>query len=84
MILQGLKERALAQKAAGAPVTVSDKDATAHIPVEASDKRLKKLIRQLSRAEAEIAGLKSSAAYRMGMFLTWPLRKVYRYFRPMK
>lgn len=39
--------------------------------------KLERLKKRLSRAEQEIADLKASFAYRTGMALTWPLRKVY-------
>ena len=39
------------------------------------------LRKQLSRAKIEIARLTSSTAYRTGMFVTWPLRKTYRFTR---
>ena len=32
----------------------------------------------------EVKALSRSASYRVGMFVTWPLRKVYRALRPIK
>lgn len=39
-----------------------------------------KMERELVKAKCEVQKLKSSAAYRVGMFVTWPFRKVYRSF----
>ena len=41
------------------------------------------LNQKLRRSETEVAELKKSTAYRVGMFVTWPLRKVYRIVRPI-
>ena len=38
------------------------------------------VVKSLSR---EVNGLKNSASYRFGMFVTWPLRKIYRAFNPI-
>ena len=43
-----------------------------------SDVKLKKSKDRIKWCEGEICSLKESTAYRVGMFVTWPLRKLYR------
>lgn len=38
------------------------------------------LVKKAGMLAAEVSGLKRSASYRVGMVLTWPLRKLYRIF----
>ena len=48
------------------------------LAVKAKDAQVGKLQREASALKNEVASLKCSTAYRTGMFLTWPLRKIYR------
>lgn len=40
--------------------------------------------RKLSQLQQEVAALKSSEAYRVGMVVTWPARKIYRLFKALQ
>ena len=40
--------------------------------------------KRLMRAESSLELIEKSVSYRVGLALTWPLRKVYRFFRPEK
>ena len=54
-------------------------DLSASRQVYAAEKKQKGTLQdKLRRSTDEVAALKASAAYRTGMFVTWPLRKIYR------
>ena len=47
--------------------------------------RLRKGVKERGITDSgEVKALSRSASYRVGMFVTWPLRKVYRALRPIK
>lgn len=48
------------------------------LSVKSKDGKVAQLQREAAALKGEVAALKHSAAYRVGMLLTWPLRKVYR------
>lgn len=48
------------------------------LAAKATDAKIGQLQREAAMLKGEIASLKRSSAYRAGMLLTWPLRKIYR------
>lgn len=85
-----LKNPALFQKPPAKPAKAPPPKPAAPAPamVPASSLNVLKanvsaLNQKLRRSETEVAELKKSTAYRVGMFVTWPLRKVYRIVRPI-
>ena len=48
----------------------------------AEGSRIRELSKEVERYAAEVDALKRSEAYRVGMAITWPLRKLFRLFKP--
>ena len=51
--------------------------------ISARDRKVREKEKEIRKYKDEVLALKMSSAYRVGMFITWPLRKVYRAFNPI-